>query len=114
MNSGGGTLVIGVEDNGAIFGLQQDLQAVKNKNLDGFQQLLASQITELIGAAYWPYIKLRFEQLDGHQVCVVDVERSSEPAYLAGKTGQEFYVRLASTSKKLDTQDAIQYVQANW
>jgi len=114
LNSGGGTLVVGVEDNGAIFGIEQDLGGVHNKNLDGFQQLLASQISELIGAGFWPYIKIRFEQLDGHQVCVVDVEKSSEPAYLKGKTGQEFYVRLASTSKKLDAQDAIQYVQSNW
>jgi hypothetical protein len=114
LNSGGGTLVIGVEDNGAVFGLDQDLLSVKNNNLDGFQQLLASQISELIGAGFWPYIKMRFEELDGHQVCVVDVERSSEPAYVSTKTGQDFYVRLASTSKKLDAQDAIQYVQANW
>lgn len=114
LNSGGGTLVIGVEDNGSVFGLEQDLLTVNNNNLDGFQQLLASQISESIGAGYWPYIKIRFEQLDSHQVCVIDVERASEPAYVQGKSGQEFYVRLASTSKRLDAQDAIQYVQANW
>jgi hypothetical protein len=44
----------------------------------------------------------------------VDIDHSAEPAYLKTQQGQEFFVRLASTSRKLDTEDTVQYVQNNW
>jgi len=114
LNSGGGTLVIGVEDDGKVFGLEHDLKSVKGKNADGFQQLLSSAISDQLGAGYAPYIKIRFEPLDGHSVCVIDVERCSEPAYLKGSLGQEFWARMASTSRRLDAEETVRYVQANW
>ena len=114
LNSSGGTLVIGVEDNGNVLGLAKDLKLVNNKNTDGFQQALASNITGNLGAGFTPYIKIRFEELAQQTVCVVDVERASEPAYLKGQQGQEFYVRFASTSRKLDAEDTVKYVQNNW
>lgn len=114
LNSSGGTLVIGVEDNGNIFGLDHDLGFVKGKNQDGFQQLIAGLISDNIGAGFTPYIKIRFENIKKHTVCVVDIERSTEPAYLKSQHGQEFYVRLASTSRKLDAEDVVKYVQNNW
>lgn len=114
LNSGGGTLVIGVEDDGKVFGLERDLAFVKGKNADGFQQTLSSIIADQLGAGYSPYIKVRFESLNGHQLCVIDVERSSEPAYLKGQHGQELWVRLASTSRRLDAEEAVRHVQANW
>jgi hypothetical protein len=114
LNSSGGTLVIGIEDNGSVFGLENDLSFVKGKNADGYQQLLAALITENIGAGFTPYIKIRFDDLDGKLVCVLDIDPASEPAYLKGNQGQEFYVRLASTSRKLDAEDVVKYVQNNW
>lgn len=114
LNSSGGTLVIGVEDNGNIFGLDQDLKFVKNKNEDGFQQLLADLVADTIGAGFIPYLKIRFEKIDDESVCVVDVDDSAGPAYLKGQQGQEFYVRLASTSRKLDAEEAVKYIQNNW
>ena len=75
LNSGGGTLVIGIEDDGKVFGIEHDLRSVKGKNADGFQQTLSSVIVDQLGAGYSPYIKVRFEPLNGHSVCVIDVER---------------------------------------
>lgn len=114
LNSGGGTLVIGVEDDGKAFGIEHDLRSVKGKNTDGFQQVLSSVIVDQLGAGYSPYIKIRFEPLNGHSVCVIDVERCSEPAYLKGQQGQEFWVRMASTSRRLDAEETVRYVQASW
>lgn len=73
-----------------------------------------STVADQLGAGYSPYIKVRFEPLNGHQLCVIDVERSSEPAYLKGQHGQELWVRLASTSRRLDAEEAVRHVQANW
>ena len=52
LNSAGGTLLIDVEDTGAVFGLQRDLKVVKGKSLDGLEQVLTSLISDSIGTEY--------------------------------------------------------------
>ncbi len=113
LNSGGGTLVIGVEDNGSVYGLENDLKLTKN-SIDGLQQLLAALIKEQIGVEFSPYIKIRFESIDNKQVCVLDMDNTPEPVFLNGTKGREFYIRLASTSRSLDVEETVSYINNNW
>jgi hypothetical protein len=113
LNSQGGTLIIGVEDNGEIYGLKNDLKTVDN-SLDRYEQLLASLISENIGPHYGTFIKVRFESVKAESVCVIDVDKASEPSFLKSKSGKEFYVRVANTSRALDAAEVVQYIQMNW
>jgi len=113
LNSSGGTLVIGVEDDGNVYGLGKDLKLTKN-SLDGFQQLLASLFNKQIGPHYFPYIHIRFEEVVGEQVCVVEVDKAPEPAFLNSSKGKEFYARIASTSHALDPEETVKYISMNW
>lgn len=113
LNSAGGTLVIGVEDDGTILGLKNDLSLV-NESPDKFANLITSLLTEEIGVEFAPFIKLRFEQLDGQQICVMDIDHAKGPAYLKGERGSEFYVRFGPTSRALDTEEAVSYISIQW
>jgi hypothetical protein len=113
LNSAGGTLLIGVEDDGNVCGLTYDL-ALTNKSPDRFSNLISTIISEEIGPEYAPLIKTRFETLDSNQVCVVDVYQSPQPAYLKGERGAEFYIRFGPTSRMLDTEEAMNYINMNW
>ena len=113
MNSQGGTLVIGVEDDGNICGLDRDLALAKNSK-DGFEQLLVSLIATSMGAMTAPYFRVRFEEIEGKSVCVVDVERSSEPVFMKSNKGTAFYIRVGNTSRTLDNEETLKYVEANW
>src|SRR5205823_8323387 len=51
LNSQGGTLIIGVNDSGALVGLDRDLKTFsKRVNPDGFQQFLRQLIKDGLGA----------------------------------------------------------------
>jgi hypothetical protein len=113
LNSSGGTLVIGVEDNGEILGLTNDLSFTHN-SIDKFLNLLSTLITDEIGAEFSPFIKTRIEPINGQQVCVVDVYQAPQPAYLKSEKGSELYIRLGPTSRLLDTEEAVKYVNMNW
>ncbi len=113
LNSSGGTLVIGVEDNGDILGLANDF-AITQNSTDKFMNMLSSLIIEEIGAEFAPFIKIRMESIDGKQVCVVDVYQAPQSAYLKGDKGSEFYIRFGPTSRLLDTEDAVKYISMNW
>ena len=113
LNSQGGTLVIGVEDDGAIFGLEQDLKLLSGSR-DKFEQLLTQLLTDMIGAGIAPLYRLRFEGVEGKEVCIVDVERASEPVFLRTDKGKQFFVRVGNTSRPLDHEEMLRYKETNW
>ena len=112
LNSQGGTLLLGVEDDGNIYGLDRDFALVKSR--DGFEQLLVSLITGTMGSAIAPCYRIRFEDVGAKTVCVVAVERFSEPVFLKSEKGKVFYVRIGNTSRTLDHEETLKYVEANW
>ena len=113
LNSQGGTLVIGVEDDGAMLGLEHDLKLL-NGVRDKFEQLLTRLVTDTIGVGIAPLYRLRFEGVDGKEVCIVDVERASEPVFLKTDKGKQFFVRVGNTSRALDHEEMLRYIETNW
>lgn len=113
LNSEGGTLVIGVEDDGNIYGLEQDIKSVKPQSLDGFEQTLMHLITSQIGVEFARFITVRYESVNGHQICAVDVERSTEPVFLSDTKGRQFFVRMGNTTRSLNPEEAHRYIQLN-
>ena len=113
LNSKGGTLIIGVADDGTICGLDKDFKLTKSSQ-DKFEQLLVSLIVGHLGPAYSPCYKIRFGEVGGKVVCVIDVERSPGPVYMKFGKGKEFFVRIGNTSRSLDTEDAHRYIGVNW
>ena len=113
MNSEGGTLLIGVEDSGEIFGLEKDITIAQNSE-DGFLQLISSLIHDRIGPQYFPLIKYRIEKINEKLVCVVDVSKSSDPTFLDGTSGKEFYIRAGNTSRPLDPQQTVAYINTRF
>ncbi len=113
LNSSGGTLLIGVKDGGEVLGLEEDLGTTRGSR-DRYATLLTSHITDFIGVEFSQCIKIRFEEVDGKDICVVEVERASAPAYYREESGSELYTRFGPTNRLLDTQESVAYVRANW
>jgi uncharacterized protein YaaQ len=113
LNSAGGTLLIGVEDNGHVCGLSSDLKTMRG-SADRFEQLLTSLVADKIGAEFAHLVKLRLETLEGETVCVVEADRAPEPVYVTSARGREFFVRLGNTTRSLDPEETVSYVQMNW
>lgn len=113
LNTSGGTLIIGVEDSGNVYGLDRDLN-LTGDSADKFLQILASHIAQNIGTTFAPYIKIHIESINDRNICVIDVDKAPEPAFVLHNNNREFWVRLASTSRSLPTAEAVQYINANW
>lgn len=104
LNSEGGTLIIGVEDNGNIFGLEKDLSLLSNGNLDRLERTIIDSICQCIGSNFTQQIKIRFEKIDGKDVCAIYIKKSAKKAWLQ-KTKEkklEFYIRMSNRSEPLD------------
>jgi hypothetical protein len=115
LNTDGGTLLIGVEDNGNILGLEKDLELVGNSR-DKFEQLLANLISEHLGNQYAPLLKGHFEEVEGKTVYVFEIAPSPEPVYLQekGSKKKQFFIRVQTTTRDLDPQETVKYIQNHW
>lgn len=112
MNSEGGTLGIGISDDGDILGIQPDLD-FKKQDLDGYQNWLSTLLMNSIGqATVAKGINVRFESAEDKVVCLVDVSRSSVPVYAETVKGKDiFYVRVGNTTRMLSGQEMVRYVE---
>lgn len=113
LNSDGGTLVIGVEDDGSICGLSNDLRLTDDSE-DKFLNLINTLICDNIGPEYASLIKTRLESIDDKRVCIFDIDRTLLPAYLTIDGIKEFYVRMNNTSRSLDPEETFKYINQNW
>ena len=124
LNSYGGTLLIGVADDGTILGLQPDCQTLKQgkQNRDGYELWLMNDLLlKEFGKAIAPFMSVNFGMVDGKDVCRIIVKPGIEPTYVTikdPKSGQPiecFFIRTGNSTNKLDKpSDITNYVRVRW
>ncbi len=114
LNSEGGTLVIGVSDDGDIYGIEDDLDSLGRKDRDEFFLALVQTLDNYLGTEFIPFIKTRFETNDEKTVCIVEVEASSRPVFVRDNRASEFYVRAGNSTRPLDMEAAHDFIGMHW
>ena len=110
LNSRGGTLFIGVADDGSILGLDEESFENRDKLNLHMNNLIVSQI----GSEYLPYINYKLIDFDGKAVMRVDCKKSNTPAFhKEGKT-MVFYVRSGPSSIVLEGMQLLYYASHNF
>jgi uncharacterized repeat protein (TIGR03833 family) len=108
-------LLIGVENNHNIFGIERDLQVWCQGKRDVFEQTIANLICDYIGAEFNDYVHLCYKEKDGKTICIIKIDFSSgEPAFFLGEKGHEFWLRIKNTKKILDHKEATKYIRRTW
>jgi len=114
MNSEGGILLIGVNDDGEILGIDKDLATLRKKNTDGFQLLIIDLISNYIGKEFANYIKFTFEKINSVVICAINVKNSSEPIFIKFPEKKEFYIRFGNSTRLLDSEETYKYIEDHW
>ncbi|MGB8344559.1 MAG: ATP-binding protein, partial [Ktedonobacteraceae bacterium] len=114
LNTAGGMVLIGVKDDGAVVGLEDDYKAVNNSkpNRDGYQLFLLDILKNgLLGNNSLLY-KISFGSIQGKDVCRIDISPAHEPVYLKN---EDFYIREGNRKRKLTKpRDIVAYVKQRW
>lgn len=115
LNTDGGTLLIGVMDDGAVAGIESDFATLGAKgNRDDFELTLRSAIKEHLGGEVSPFIELTFAETQGQTVAIASCEPYHKPVFLEDGGETEFYVRAGNTSQPLNIKAANEYIRAHW
>lgn len=108
LNSGGGTLLIGVRDDGSLQGIESDGFPKKDK----FSLHLWNLIESSLGHDIGPFIHTSFERISRRTICIVHCAKSPRPVFLNQKGfDEEFYVRIGPSSERLNIQEALKYIE---
>ena len=114
LNTDGGTLLIGVDDNGKPLGLDADYKTLKKNNSDALLVHLSQLINKYIGKSSNNFIEYDIESLDGVDVCRVDVLPSSHPVFLRDGNNEALFIRSGASAHPLSISDAHEYIESHW
>jgi hypothetical protein len=114
LNAGGGTLAIGVADDGEILGIRPDLE-LKRMDADHYVNALTNIFENAFGAAAASLAKIRVEKAEEDEVCLIHVDPSPSPVYAkVSKGDQVFFVRINNSTRVLEGADLVSYVRQRW
>ena len=114
MNAEGGTLFIGVDDEGDVLGLHNDYTTLKKEkqNSDEFEIELRQAVEKYTkNKVTNENFKLKFHFIEGKEICEVIVSPAPNPVIIYDEGGkqQEFYVRIGNSSKPYSWDEFYEY-----
>lgn len=107
MNSEGGTLLVGVADNGSVAGFEEDGFDSDDKALLHFNNL----VNQHIGTEFARYLDTTVIEVQGKSVIRVYCMPAAAPAILTNGKTEEFYVRSGPASRQLTLSQFYEWLQ---
>jgi predicted HTH transcriptional regulator len=103
----GGTLVVGVNDEGNALGIETD----KFPNEDKMNLHLGNLIKNKLGPASMLNIKPHFETFQDKRVLAVDCTPSGAAVYLKNGNSEEFFIRAGASTEALPPSEMAIYIK---
>jgi len=110
MNHKGGSLLVGVSDNGGTVGLQDDYKTLKHKNRDGFELFINDLVEARLGGEFCARVHCSFHQVDHKDICRILVEPSSVPAYIRDGKVARYFLRTGNGTRELDARETHAHI----
>ena len=119
LNTDGGILIIGVDDNKKPHGLDGDYSILggDRANFDKFE----NHVRKLIQDVYFKnsivgeLVERKRYDIDGIDICLIDIHKSPVPIFVFHcKNGQLFYVRQGHRSIRIDTMELSDYLKRHF
>jgi len=113
-SSTGGTLIIGVSDNGVIIGLERDYLTLKRQDQDSFEQAIITAISTKSGADLCQFVKVLFHVVENKHVCRLIIHASPHPVFLKQGKLLKFYLRTGGGTRDLNIKEAVDFIIHRW
>ncbi len=120
LNAEGGTLLIGVDDDAEILGLDNDYKAMGSKaNADGYELWLRQHLDNSLSTSTAGTVKINFRKANNKDVCEVSVAAAGKPVFTKPAEGgsgdaTDFYVRIGNATRQMYGDELIEYRDDHW
>lgn len=106
LNSDGGTLFIGVKNNGEISGIEKD----NFENTDKFLLHFSNIIKQKIGKKFIDLIKTESVKTNNKTIVVVECGKSRVPVFLKDNAEEEFFIRAGPSTTQIKGSELVDYI----
>lgn len=111
LNHTGGSLLIGVKDDGTVAGLDNDYRTLHDPDRDGFERFIMSLVRTRLGGDVCTLVHVTFHRAGERDICRVIVEPSNRPVYLLDQGAAHFLVRMGNSTRELDVREAMEHIE---
>ena len=116
-NSQGGSLLIGVDDEGQVVGLEHDYASLGEADRDKFELHLRNLLNQQLGAGFvTSKIRINFHYIVDKELCEIETSPAKEPVILkvkdkGGQTVEKFYARSGNSSRGIPLSEMSAYIK---
>jgi hypothetical protein len=116
-NTNGGTLLIGVADNGEVLGLDPDYLSLGDADRDRFELHVRNLCNQQFGAAFVTNkIAIKFHKVADKEVCQIEASPAKQPIIVTtkdknGQAVEKFYARSGNSSQEMSLGEMNAYIK---
>jgi hypothetical protein len=114
LNANGGSLLIGVKDNGEILGIEKDILTLSPPNLDAYERFLIDSVKDYIGLEHTNFVKVQFIKIQEKTICEIKIRKAVEPVFMKSNSSEEFWVRTGNSTRSLSPRSTYIYITQHW
>lgn len=111
MNTDGGVLLVGVDDDGLIVGVDREMKMLYKSNRDEYFKKIRNLVDANLGIENSSFIDWKLHDVDEKSVLRFEVRQSTRPVFLKKS---EFYIRTNPATDKLDGEEMITYIRQHF
>jgi len=106
----GGTLLLGVDDDGNILGLKPDYKMFgKQNSRDAYENFLTTLLLNNLGKDVTPLFSITFHHIEGEDVVRLTAKPAPKPYFVREGNAEHLYIRAGNSTRGLTTKEAIDY-----
>ena len=119
-NGQGGTLIMGVNDDMEVIGLENDYETLKDGTKDGFELHLRNLVNKTYGVEFASSnLTISFPVIEDIEICVVEITPGKKPLFTDvtdshGMKNEKFYLRSGNSSPELPVREIASYVRSRF
>ena len=116
MNTNGGTLLVGVADDGRPVGIESDYPFVKGGGRDGWELSLTTAMKNALGPVAATDLVVSYSKMKERTIARIDVRPGTEPTFSKRKGEQRdtFFPRLNNCTEELSGSALLSYQKKHW
>lgn len=114
-NSQGGTLLIGIADDGEILGLEADYHSLGGADRDKFELHLRNLLNQQFGPGFvTSKVVIKFHEVGEKEICQIEISPAAEPVIVKmkdknGLSAEKFYARSGNSSQEIPLSEMHAY-----
>ncbi|MCP4306363.1 MAG: DUF262 domain-containing protein [bacterium] len=117
MNAYGGTLLVGVNDEGEVVGIEQDYPLLSKADRDGWELWLTGLISSTLGMVAASETTVTIVELDGHELARIEAGPAASAVFAVptkGEKTEKFMARVNNSTQEISGQDLLDYQKKRW